>query len=268
MIPAGSLRHRIVIERRVGTTNELGEETEAWGVLMRDVPAARTPVRDTERMQARQLGSAVTDRFLVRWHPRLATLDTEDRFWLKRPGLPLLLYEITGIKPTGADEREGIEITAAAQPNALASPGVAPWLPSVAGSPMSGGYVCDRTITIPWVIDGGGAPILPGVSGHLHLDFAAVVLGWTMLGDGVGSTIVDVWRVPFALFDPAAPRPDATDSITGGNYPRIIEATKAQSDGQNLVGWSIGLNRHDVLAFNVVSSTHQRVTLGLRLQKV
>lgn len=269
MIPAGDLKHTLTVERQVGTLDALGQETDVWGVLARRRRARKQPLKDSERVAAAQQGATVTDRFLFRWEPRLIDLGAKDRMWLERPGAGPLLYAITAVKDAGeyrGGYPEGIEVTANAEPGATTTPATAPWLPSPGGTPEPGSGPAGKIITLPWVVDGGGVTIQPGIKGHLHLDFSAVVLGWTMLADAEGSTTVDIWRCTYAQFDPEASRPGPGDSITGGDPPRIIASDKAQSVG--LVGWSPGLLRNDVLGFNVPASTHKRVTLGLRLQKV
>ncbi|MBA7714548.1 hypothetical protein ES703_123574 [subsurface metagenome] len=51
-----------------------------------------------------------------------------------------------------------------------------------------------KTLTITFIIDGGGAEIALGEKGHLEIPFACTITGWTILADQSGSIVVDVWK--------------------------------------------------------------------------
>lgn len=127
MIAAGELKDIVTIERQAGLLDNMGQRVPTWGVLVRGRRAGKTPVRDSERIAAAQQGRLVTDRFLLRWEPRLVDLGAGDRLWLKRESpLAPLLYDITGVKEARG-YRVGIEITANAQPDTQELPSGRVW---------------------------------------------------------------------------------------------------------------------------------------------
>lgn len=114
------------------------------------------------------------------------------------------------------------------------------------------------TVTIGFVIDGGGATITTGQKGHLTVPFACTLNQVTLLADQSGSIVVDIWKDTYANFPPIA-----ADSITNAAKPTISAATKSQDS--TLTGWTRTIAAGDVLAFNVDSiTTCQRVLVSLR----
>jgi hypothetical protein len=114
-----------------------------------------------------------------------------------------------------------------------------------------------KQVAIEYVIDGGGSVITTGQKGHMEVPFNMTITGWTILGDQVGSAVVDVWRTSYGGFPPSV-----ANSITGGDYPRLVSAQGNRN--LNLTLWTTKLNNNDVLAFNVNSATSvQRLTVSV-----
>lgn len=117
------------------------------------------------------------------------------------------------------------------------------------------------TITITYVIDGGGSVITTGVKGDLTIPFAGTITEWTLMGDQSGSIVVDIWKDTYANYPPVV-----GDSITASAKPTISAATKGQSS--TLTGWTTAITAGDTLRFNVDSvTTLTRATLSLKVSK-
>lgn len=116
-------------------------------------------------------------------------------------------------------------------------------------------------VTIPFIIDGGGATITTGVKGDLHIPFDCTILEWTLLADQSGSIVVDIWKDTYANYPPVV-----GDSITASAKPTISSAAKGQSS--TLTGWTTAIAAGDTLRFNVDSvTTHQRVLVSLKCRR-
>jgi len=117
------------------------------------------------------------------------------------------------------------------------------------------------TVSITFIIDGGGSAITTGEKGHLRIPFACEIERVTLLADQSGSIVIDIWKDTYANFPPT----DA-DSITASAPPTISSAQK--SEDSTLTGWTKTISAGDILAFNVDScSTITRVTLALKVKK-
>lgn len=118
-----------------------------------------------------------------------------------------------------------------------------------------------KTLTITFIIDGGGAAITTGEKGHLEIPFACTITGWTILADQSGSIVVDVWKDTYALFPPTV-----ADTIAGTEKPTLSAAQKNQD--LDLTTWTTAITAGDILAFYVESiTTVQRVTISLKVVK-
>jgi len=118
-----------------------------------------------------------------------------------------------------------------------------------------------KTLTITFIIDGGGSVITTGQKGHLEIPFACTINQVTMLADQPGSIVVDIWKEIYTYFPPT----DA-DSITASAPPTISSAQKSKDS--TLTGWTTAIDAGDILAFNVDScTTITRVTISLKVVK-
>lgn len=118
-----------------------------------------------------------------------------------------------------------------------------------------------KTLTLTFIIDGGGSAITTGEKGHLRIPFACTINRVTMMADQSGSIVVDIWKDTYANFPPT----DA-DSITASAPPTISSAQK--SEDSTLTGWTTAITADDILAFNVDSvATVTRVTISLKVTK-
>lgn len=118
-----------------------------------------------------------------------------------------------------------------------------------------------KTLTITFIIDGGGSAITTGQKGHLRIPFACTIQRVTMLADVSGSIVVDIWKDTYANFPP-----DNADSITSAAPPTISSAQK--SEDSTLTGWTTSIAADDILAYNVDScATITRLTISLKVVK-
>lgn len=119
--------------------------------------------------------------------------------------------------------------------------------------------------SIEFIIDGSGSTITTGTAGYIEVPFDCTIYQWTLLGDVVGSCVVDVQRCTFAAFAPPV-HPAAGDSITDSTKPTLTAASSAQSS--TLTGWTPILTKGDILGISVVSATTiQRATLSLKVAR-
>ncbi|GAI79224.1 unnamed protein product, partial [marine sediment metagenome] len=103
-----------------------------------------------------------------------------------------------------------------------------------------------KTLSLTFIIDGGGVAITTGQKGHLEIPFACTIKGWTILADVSGSIVVDVWKDTYAAFPPAV-----GDTIAGSEKPTISGAQKGQD--LTLTTWTTAIAAGNILAFNVDS---------------
>lgn len=121
--------------------------------------------------------------------------------------------------------------------------------------------------SIEFIIDGGGAVIIPQTWGYLTVPFNAEIQNVELLADVQGSIIVDIWKCDYGAFNPPT-APTVANSITGSATPTITNTTKYMD--QHLTGWTTTLSQTQVLAFNVPSivSSISRVTITLNLVRL
>ncbi len=136
----------------------------------------------------------------------------------------------------------------------------------VDATPSLGLAANQKIAAIPFIIDGGGAVITTGYKGHIVCEFAGTITQNTLLGEGSGSIVVDIWKTTYSAFDGASSHPASGDKITASAPPTISGATKSQD--ATLTGWTTSFSAGDILGFNVNSiTTFQRVTLSLKVTK-
>jgi hypothetical protein len=132
----------------------------------------------------------------------------------------------------------------------------------------SGGFVVDSVgvnnniSDLEFIIDGGGAAITAAVwKGYLRIPFSASIFQWYMLGDQVGSIVVDVGRANSGGYPPTV------SMIGGGNKPTLSSQI---GNSATPSGWtSTILNTGDFIGFFVNSaSVVTRVTVVLSLAKL
>ncbi len=121
----------------------------------------------------------------------------------------------------------------------------------------------DEFVTVPFVIDGGGAVIATGLKGGVQVDVAGTIVAVTTLALDTltGSIVVDIWKDTYANHPPTV-----ADTITASAKPTITTATKATDS--TLTGWTTAIAAGDILFFNVDSvTTLQRVLVSLKIKK-
>lgn len=119
-----------------------------------------------------------------------------------------------------------------------------------------------KTITLNFTIDGGGAPIATGVKGDLICDFNGTIQNVTMVADQSGSCVVDVWKAAYTLDTP----PTVANTITASAKPTL--SSHSTSKDSTLTGWTTSISAGDVIRFNVDSATTvQRVLVSIKVLK-
>lgn len=112
-----------------------------------------------------------------------------------------------------------------------------------------------------FIIDGGSSVITTGLKGYVEWSFNAIITGWTILADQVGSIVVDVWKDSYGNFAPTV-----ADSIAGLEKPTIVTAIKNQD--LSLSSFQTIVTSGDIWAINVDSITNiQKVTVAFRFNK-
>lgn len=113
---------------------------------------------------------------------------------------------------------------------------------------------------------GGSNTILPAaqVMGEILIPYACTITGGVLGGDQTGSVSVDIRKCAYA--DYSATRPQASDSICGGN-PLAFTSAVGVVDG-TLSGWTTSVAAGDVLRFYINSVTSiTRLTVALALAR-
>lgn len=105
MMDAGKLDRRIQFMRAASIDDGLQVRPGVFAPEGGRVWASKRPVSDSERFRAGQVGSAITERFQVRYSTLTAGITTADRLVCEGR-----TYAIDGILEIG--RREGFEITA------------------------------------------------------------------------------------------------------------------------------------------------------------
>lgn len=110
-------------------------------------------------------------------------------------------------------------------------------------------------VDIGIIIDGGGAAILAGQKGQVHIPFAVTITKWWIMGDQSGSITVDVLRANDAV-------PSAS-MVGGGTKPNL---STSQYTSAAPSGWtSTTLAVDDWITFSVTGSPTSvtRVSIAL-----
>lgn len=117
---------------------------------------------------------------------------------------------------------------------------------------------------IEFVIGLKGQALSAGTYVDVEVPWNCSIFRWTMLGDAVGSAVMDVQDTTFSLFDAGSTHPVAGDSIAAGSLPTIATATKGQDTV--LPGWARTLIAGTVLRGILNSVTGlQQITLSLEV---
>lgn len=103
-------------------------------------------------------------------------------------------------------------------------------------------------------IDGSGSVISTGLKQYMIVPFGCTIIGWTIIGDTIGSCVIDVWK--------SSSIPISSDTISGSQIPTL---SGQQSNSSTSVStWTTNINSGDIIAFNVNSvSSIKKVTLTL-----
>jgi len=113
---------------------------------------------------------------------------------------------------------------------------------------------------IVFVVDGGGAALVPGDGPDAELPWAYVVEGWALYADAVGSAVLDLRTATYATFP-------VLSSICASAKPTLTSAQKAQAT--DVSTWTTALPRGTVLRPVLESaSTVTRLTLTLWVRAV
>lgn len=123
------------------------------------------------------------------------------------------------------------------------------------GSGIQPYLASQTTVSINYVIDGGGATITTGSKGYIEIPYAMTITGWVITADQSGDIVVDVKKSSYAGFP-------TTSSIAGSELPTLSTAQK--NEDLNLTTWTTSVSAGDILEFVVNSAaTVQRVTVSL-----
>jgi hypothetical protein len=109
-------------------------------------------------------------------------------------------------------------------------------------------------------IDGGGLTPVTGQQGFVICPYKGQIVGATLVGDQVGSCVIDVWK---ALFPTV---PTVANTITASALPTLSSAQISRD--LTLVGWTVLVQPFDMFGFNLNSvSGLTRITLELLIRK-
>lgn len=123
-------------------------------------------------------------------------------------------------------------------------------------------------------IDGGAEVIgigeegITSFKGSVQVDFAGVIIGWSIQADAVGSIQIEVVKKAGTQTTPVVPN-KTTDKISGAVPITLSNAQAAGVGASGVSAWSTAVAKWDSIGFNVVSDATDihRVTLWLRIQE-
>jgi hypothetical protein len=137
-----------------------------------------------------------------------------------------------------------------------------------AGNAMSVAYELEAYVTsaryrkVGITVDG-----TTGVKGAIQIDFGGTIVGWSIIGNMIGSIQVEVDLHPSSA-PPANPNvPNTTTDKISANAPIKLTGNKSASTAESGVAtWMHNLAKWDVIQFNVISvDTLTQATLYLRI---
>lgn len=112
---------------------------------------------------------------------------------------------------------------------------------------------------IEYVIDGGDLEITTGIKAQLEIPFDCTITDVVLIGDVVGSIVIDLKRSTYAGFP-------TTVSIAASAKPTLSSSQK--SNDSTLTGWNTALTAGDILEYVVDSaSTVTRVLVSLKVDR-
>jgi hypothetical protein len=129
--------------------------------------------------------------------------------------------------------------------------------------------VSRKVRTIGITIDGGGAAIITGVKGSIHVPFAGTIIGWSIeeTSGHSGSMTVEVDKHAGTETVPVIPN-TSTDKISASAPIALSSSDAAGAGTAGVSSWTTSVAQWDSIQFNVASATTvQRVTLYLRIQE-
>lgn len=134
------------------------------------------------------------------------------------------------------------------------------------GGPTSGAILTTEPFNLDMVFDGINIVLEPGIYSYLVIPTWLRLLSWSLVSPQIGSFAVDIWRLPL-LTVLAGTQPSSANSICGAARPSFTADDFGRSF--DLSAWTTLINKDDVLAFNIVSSTDIfKATLSLLGQRL
>lgn len=117
-----------------------------------------------------------------------------------------------------------------------------------------------RVVSLVFILDGGDAPVVAGSECDVEVPFDAVITGWTIVADAVGSTVVDIRKADYASYPTAS-------SIAGTEKPTLSSAQKNQDLG--LGTWTTAVAAGDILKARVETVTGlKRISINVRAERI
>ncbi len=104
-----------------------------------------------------------------------------------------------------------------------------------------------------------GVDILTGTKGYAIIPYSGTITGWTLVANGAGELVIDLWKDTYANFPPTI-----ADTITGTEKPTLSAVSKNQDT--SLSTWTTSVTEGDIIAFRVESCTSiNNFTLYIRM---
>lgn len=113
--------------------------------------------------------------------------------------------------------------------------------------------------TLGMTFDGGGSAPTVGSVGYVVSQLSGSISRWDIVGDAVGSAVVDVWKAVGAI-------PTNANTIAGSEKPTLT-AQQLNNDS-SLTTWTLPVAVGDVLGFELESvSTCTRITCEVQINE-
>lgn len=143
--------------------------------------------------------------------------------------------------------------------------GLQPQVHGTVQGPTLNTELTSEPLNVDFKLDGGGLVLIPGLYNSIIIPTWTRILGWSIVGDLIGSIIVDFYQITTAQALAGA-LPTAANSICGGNFPISINTTAAKST--NVLSWSRDIAQYDILTPNIIAcQDYMHATITLYTQR-
>jgi hypothetical protein len=114
----------------------------------------------------------------------------------------------------------------------------------------------EQPASITVVIDGGSVSPGTGPYKPIVLNYAATIVGWSIIGNISGSASLDVWFIAGTGAPPDAPNVPTSSNKISGSAPITLSSAQTASGGASAIStWTLALTQWGTIILNLNSIT-------------